>query len=185
MARVWESGDAQLQSVTWKRGKSTALPGRKRTGEAVSNLLLLAGSWNEASEGSIQGHMAAPWTEPVWATAFCRVHPLPTHRIRSSCMHLSRRLTSLKGSSDPWLFSYIGFCYSPRPFSSARHHWRKLRSARRKGYRGLQGRCKMTRWPGCLIFSAWVKQCTKQSKWWLEDLKKGFSQTRHKSGKCQ
>lgn len=68
-------------------------------------------------------HRTAPWREPVPATASCRIHPLPTPPIQLSCMYLSRRLTSLEASSNAWPFSYIGFCWSLRPFSSAGHHW--------------------------------------------------------------
>lgn len=59
-------------------------------------------------------------------------------------------------------FSYISFCWSLRPFSSARHHCRRLKLAFRKDYSGLWGECIRTRYPRCLVFSAWVKKSRSQ-----------------------
>jgi len=42
-----------------REGRAT-LPGRERTREAVPDLLLLAGSWTDASEQSVHAHRTAP-----------------------------------------------------------------------------------------------------------------------------
>lgn len=74
------------------REERAMLPGMLRTGEAVSDLLLLASSWTEASERSVQAH-DSPMKRTSPSQSLLQDTPI-THPSHPIVMYVSQQETS-------------------------------------------------------------------------------------------